>query len=100
MAGTFCDLDQCGAKSSARKIAQAADGDSRIHQSSDRTMNGSAIALDGCLELESFARGHNGDSVAANVSAENDGVSRTNLLRSNANAVIENADSCGVDEDS
>ena len=77
----FGDFNQRAGEASAREIPQAVHFDLRFDQIQDDSGKRRAIAFDGALEFKPFAHGHDRDSVAPDISAQDDGVPRLHICR-------------------
>jgi hypothetical protein len=70
------DLHQGRDQTTTREVAQTVHLDLRVQQCQHQAGHRGAVALQHALELQAFAHGHDGHTVASDVSAEQDRVAR------------------------
>ena len=77
----FGDFVERAGQPAARQVAQTMNFDSGLEQFQNHFVNGRGIAFDGALELQSFAHGHDGHAVPAQIAAHQHGIAGPHALR-------------------
>lgn len=93
----FGDFDERGRETPAGEVAQAVDFETGGKEGLHGGDEGGAVALDGALEGEVGARGHDRHAVAPQVAAEDHGVSRADGRGGDGEVVLDHADAGGGD---